>query len=160
MKYQLINTETLERMVNALGGLPPQREGDPDQWTVPEGYNYVPIQALPTYNVETQIAERNLSQDVDGWTVRDLTEGELAARLDNRRVDMECTPRQFRLALIQIDLDPSSVDALLAGNPASLVEWNFASVVKREHPLVSAVAGQLGKTSTEIDALFELAATL
>lgn len=69
-------------------------------------------------------------------------------------VPPELTPRQFRLAMLADGTSPSEITTLLQGNEAGLIEWEYASTIKRDHPLVASLAAALGKTEEEIDAIF------
>ena len=75
------------------------------------------------------------------------------------------TPRQARLALLQIGkLD--AVAAALAAIPdaavrtAAQVEWEYATVIERNSPLVAGLATGLGLTDADLDALFEAASRI
>ena len=67
-------------------------------------------------------------------------------------VPSEVTPRQFRLALLAVEIDPANITAMLDGE--SLIEWEYASSIRRDHPLIDSLADTLGKTSEEVDAIF------
>lgn len=74
------------------------------------------------------------------------------------------TMRQARLALLGAGL-LDAVGAAIAGIPgdqgaAARIEWEYAMTLRREHPLVAALAQSLGLTSEQIDALFEQAGRL
>lgn len=74
------------------------------------------------------------------------------------------TMRQARLALLQSGLLTQVNDAV-ANMPgtegeAARIEWEFASTVERNQPLVQALVGTLSLTEAQLDGLFELAATL
>lgn len=69
------------------------------------------------------------------------------------------TPRQMRLALHEMGLLPA-VEAFIAVNGATVqIEWEYATAIRRDHPMWTAGAASLGKTEAEIDALFTLAST-
>lgn len=70
------------------------------------------------------------------------------------------TPRQIRLALLQLGLLPAAATWIEATDEATRIEWNFAIELRRDHPMWSAAATALGKTEADIDNLFALAATL
>ena len=70
------------------------------------------------------------------------------------------TPRQFRLALLRSGIKPKDIDSSLAANEEALVEWQFASEVRRDHPLIKSMAAQMGKTQIDLNAIFTLASTL
>ena len=80
-------------------------------------------------------------------------------------VPTSVTPRQARLALLQIGkLD--AVSAALAAIPdpaqrtAAQIEWEYATVIERDSPLVTSLAAGLGLTAADIDALFEAASRI
>lgn len=64
------------------------------------------------------------------------------------------TPRQIRLALFGAGITESMVDAALADNPAGMIEWKFATMYKRDHPLIDALSGSFGLTTEQVDALW------
>ena len=69
-----------------------------------------------------------------------------------RSVDM----RRLRLALLQMDL-LDSIDAVIAGQERSAqIEWEFATNVQSDHPLVLQIATAL---SLNINQIFDLAET-
>lgn len=70
------------------------------------------------------------------------------------------TMRQARLALLAAG-GLSSVEAYMATAPKAVqIEWEFADTVRRSSDLVTGIGSQLGLTSEQIDAMFELAKTL
>jgi len=68
--------------------------------------------------------------------------------------------RQIRLALIDAGIDLADVAALLAGDPAALVQWEYASHVPRDHPLVEALAAALDLDEQAVGAIFATAMKL
>lgn len=72
----------------------------------------------------------------------------------------EVTMRQARLALFQSGL-LSQVQATIdeIGGTAA-IEWEYATVIQKDSPLVSALSAALGLSQTQVDELFELAHTL
>lgn len=77
------------------------------------------------------------------------------------------TPRQLRLQLLTGGVTPAMVQASLEAIPdpaqreAALIEWEYASEVRRDHPLVASLAGALGyTTSAQVDQLFRAAYAL
>ncbi len=75
------------------------------------------------------------------------------------------TPRQARLALLQIGkLDAVSAALTAIPDPArrtaAQVEWEYATVIERNSPLVTSLAAGLGLTAADIDALFEAASRI
>lgn len=75
-------------------------------------------------------------------------------------VPKEVTPRQFRLALIQVDLD-EAVEAIVASQDKSVrVAWDFATAIYRNDPLIIGSAAAMELTTEQVDDVFRLAATL
>ena len=70
------------------------------------------------------------------------------------------TPRQIRLALIDRGIMPEQITAMLEAiedavlRAKSLAEWEFASAVRRDHPLIAQLGGALQFTSADVDDLF------
>jgi hypothetical protein len=70
------------------------------------------------------------------------------------------TARQARLVLLAHGL-LNTVDAAIANMPAAAkVEWEYATEIRRDSPLVAALASTLSLTSPDIDALFAEASQL
>lgn len=70
------------------------------------------------------------------------------------------TPRQMRLALVQLDMK-AQVDAYVATlDDAALIEWEYATSVERGNPLIAAAQSALELTDAQTDDLFRLAAKL
>lgn len=71
------------------------------------------------------------------------------------------TMRQARLALLAAG-KLSAVNAAIAAMPGELgeaarIEWEFASDVRKDSPLIAGLAASLGLSPGELDALFESA---
>ncbi len=71
------------------------------------------------------------------------------------------TARQARLALLGAGLD-DAVDQALAALPgaegkAARIEWEYALEIRRDSPLIAALAPALGLTSEQVDDLFRAA---
>lgn len=69
------------------------------------------------------------------------------------------TPRQLRLALLQIGITPDMVTAAIdqmdePTKTAAQIEWEYALEVKRDHPLIDQLAAAFDKTAEDVDALF------
>lgn len=70
-----------------------------------------------------------------------------------RTIDM----RRLKLALLQLDL-LDDIDAAIAAQPRQAqIEWDYASEVKTNHPLVVALANAM---SLDINAIFDLGESL
>lgn len=69
------------------------------------------------------------------------------------------TPRQARLKLLEVGL-LDDLEAIISTNRAWQIEWEYATEVRRDSPLIDAIATQAGMTSEQIDQLFVEAAAL
>ena len=63
------------------------------------------------------------------------------------------TPRQARLKLLEASL-LDNLEAVITTNRAWQIEWEYATEVKRDSPLIDAVASEAGLTSEQIDQMF------
>lgn len=81
-------------------------------------------------------------------------------------VPASVTPRQIRLALIDRGIMPGQITTMLTAienetlREKSLAEWEFASAVRRDHPLITQLGGALQFTSDDVDDLFREANTI
>jgi hypothetical protein len=74
---------------------------------------------------------------------------------------LKVSPRQFRQALVALNLYSIVNNAVATSNDDNLkIWWEFASTFERDHPLIIQFGEQLGKTTTEMDNLFALAVSL
>lgn len=70
------------------------------------------------------------------------------------------TQRQLRIGLIRLGIFPESITVALqtiedeVARAEALTEWEFASEIRREHPLVATLAAQLGISDDAVDELF------
>ena len=72
-----------------------------------------------------------------------------------KRIDgLSPSPRQIRLALLELGVTPEMVDAQLANNAAAKIEWEYTSFVSRNHPLVPMFGLALGLSEVDLDNLF------
>jgi len=87
-----------------------------------------------------------------------------AAALAKKREGLVVTMRQARLALSQVDKLTMVNDAIAAMDEPDKttvsIEWEYGSTVERVSPWIDTMATALSMTGEEMDALFELAATL
>ena len=97
-------------------------------------------------------------------TVQDQIDAYEAAALTKKREGLVVTMRQARLALSQVDKLTMVNDAIAAMDEPDKttvsIEWEYGSTVERVSPWIDTMATALGMTGEEMDALFELAATL
>lgn len=80
-------------------------------------------------------------------------------------VPVSVTPRQAKLALLSaglLDDVEAAIEAIADATTKRVaqIEWEYAQEVRRDWPLLNAVAAQMGMTDAQIDELFTLAATL
>ncbi|MDR1276368.1 MAG: hypothetical protein LBL72_08340 [Candidatus Accumulibacter sp.] len=90
--------------------------------------------------------------DGEGWTFEDLPP------------PTSVTMRQARLALKSAGLyeQVSTMVAAIEGDvgDSARIEWEFATEVRRDNPLYVKLAGELGLSDAQLDALFSAAAAL
>lgn len=70
------------------------------------------------------------------------------------------SPVQIRRALRRSGLYEAVAGFVAAADPDVQDAWEYATEIDRHNPLIAAAAAALGKTDTEIDELFRLAASL
>lgn len=86
-------------------------------------------------------------------------------RENKAKIPSVVTMRQGRLALLQFNL-LDTVDTALANitdpmtRKASQIEWEYATEIRRDSPLVTQLSSSLGLTEEQMDQLFLLASTL
>jgi hypothetical protein len=68
--------------------------------------------------------------------------------------------RQARLALLQSGLLSTVSAAIAAGGEADQIEWEYATEVNRNQPLVQNMKAGLNLSDADLDNLFTLAASL
>ena len=106
---------------------------------------YTKAQPQPPYDPATEELTWN-----GGWAVRPLPPPPIPP----------VTPRQIRLALIQLGLK-DQVDAYVETlDDAAKTEWEYATQVERGNPLIAAAQQGLGLSDRETDDLFRMAFTL
>jgi hypothetical protein len=100
------------------------------------------------------------------WIIRNKTEEEINMEIEQYRTNLEVTPRQLRLALVDFNIMPSTIAAILGGIQDEIskekanIEWEYSSLVQRNHALISGVAQVLNLSDEQVDAIFEHAKTL
>ena len=75
-------------------------------------------------------------------------------------VPAEVSMRQARLALVAAGLYDQAQAAVAKLGPAAIIEWEYATTVRRDHALVAGLRQALGVSEQTLDALFQQAATL
>jgi len=97
-----------------------------------------------------------MSLTVDLRTGKRVADGETA--LEVRRDAMRASPAQVRRALHRLGR-LAEVNAIAATDPEAEILWEYATVIERRSPFIAALSRQ-AFTPAEIDAVFDLAATL
>lgn len=89
-----------------------------------------------------------------------------AAEIDRQKLPV-LSARQLRLALLDLGLTGSAVEAQIAAMPgtpaereAAMIEWEYATTYQRDHTLVIALGAALGLTKAQIDNAWLEAATI
>jgi hypothetical protein len=76
------------------------------------------------------------------------------------------TARQFRLGFVQAGRSIASIDAAISAIPDPVerekaeIEWDYADVFVRTHPLITQISVGLGMTDEQVDAMWEAAVNL
>ena len=82
--------------------------------------------------------------------------------VDKRKEEIKVksiTPRQARLKLLEVGL-LDELEVIITTNRAWRIEWEYATEVKRDSPLIDAVAVSVGLTELQIDEMFTEASKL
>lgn len=128
-------------------------------------YILVNITPKPTYDQATQNIVEGTPILLEGlcyqvWNVVEATPEEIASRLASKRASLACSPRQIRLALAGMGV-LESIEAWVLTQPAAArIEWEYATIILRTDPLVTAAATALAMDDIQLDALFEQARLL
>ena len=85
---------------------------------------------------------------------------ETTLRSQPKVVPQEVSPRQIRQALSRANLRTQVESAVAAGNQDLKDWWEFSTVFERNHSQVVSMGTALNQTSTQLDDLFILAASL
>ena len=112
-----------------------------------------------TYNPETQTLDPwEFQETPEGWIytrpVRDMTVEEKRARYP------VVSMRQARLALLGAELLDIVETAIQAADKSVQIEWEYATEVRRDSPLVVSLSQSLGLTEEMLDNLFSGASKL
>jgi len=93
-------------------------------------------------------------------SVRDLTPQEIE---DRKPKYNDCTPRQFRLGLLDYGIDPDTITTMISQVPdlderkRILITWEYAVLIEKNNPLIVNFAQLLGVDQSGIDEIFRLA---
>lgn len=123
----------------------------------PESREYLQGKVLVNFNVTSEDKDGTLMYTYEQlrfepWYSDEAIEKEVAKRKEELKVK-SIAPRQARLNLLEADL-LDDLEAVIATNRAWQIEWEYATEVKRDSPLIDAVAIQANLTSEQIDQMF------
>lgn len=95
--------------------------------------------------------------DLEALLGQTITAGTLPQPLVVKRV----TPYQARMALLGAGL-LSTVETVVQqpGNEAAKIAWEYATVIERTSPFITALASAVGLTDEQVDALFHAASSV
>lgn len=99
-----------------------------------------------------EIKETKKALEAWGYTEEEKAEQE-AERIGN----LQCTKRVFALMLQQLGITYTQLKALIATNEQAQLEWDLASILVRNNPLIDSMGAELGITPQQIDILFKVA---
>ena len=125
-----------------------------DTDTILTGENFV-FSPIVTLTKETK---DEYTYPQDGWYWFDTLDEALQFFAGLKSSD-SITMRQARLYLLSVGL-LSQVDVIVSQNEAWKIEWEYATDVVKNSPLVVALSSQLGLSSEEIDVMFDEASKL
>lgn len=123
-------------------------------------------EVYPNYDFDTQTVERSEELDLNQkkyfvrYTIRDLTREEIE---DRKPKYGDCSPRQFRLGLLDFGIDPDSITNMIQQIPDEnerkrvLITWEYAVLIEKNNPLILQFAQILGFSSSDVDEIFRLA---
>ena len=118
---------------------------------------------LPTYDTSTHKLVENGTEVTGGLTYKhydvvELTVEELAT-IAKSKVSQTLTPRQFRLQLLALGL-LDEVEAMATTDKATQIWFEYSLDFQRTHPMIEAMAVQLGLTQDDMDSFFIAASKL
>lgn len=83
-----------------------------------------------------------------------LTKEEIEKKEKEHIKTLTCTKRVFALMLKELGVSYGQLKELIASNEDAQLEWDLCIELLRENPMLDIMAGQLGITSQQLDALF------
>lgn len=95
---------------------------------------------------------RETEESLQAWG---FTEKEVEEQKRKHIASLTCTKRVFALMLQKLGVDYiTQLKPLIESNPQAQLEWDLCIELLRENPMLDLMAGQLGITSEQLDALF------
>jgi hypothetical protein len=103
--------------------------------------------------VDYEAYKAQYQSEIDAWS------------LANTKVPFSVTPRQIRIALIMSGISLETIESMINALPEpdksiTRVTWEYSVEFQRSNPVLNAMTPMLGMTSSQVDDLFKLAATL
>ena len=128
------------------------------------GFETLEQVAPPAFDPETQTLREATPVKVGGawvqaWEIVNLSAADIAARTNTARLFLTCTPRQMRLALIDLKLLDKVNAAVAAADQETQVEWEYSALYERRHAKWDVMGAALGLKPAAIDDVFVLART-
>lgn len=129
---------------------------------IADGYKLFVEAEKPVTNRIYHIGYKETDDMIREIIVYDETQQEADAREaaeEKERVgNLQCTKRVFVLMLEQLGLDYfEQIEPAINANRQAKLEWELASVLVRNNPLIDTLALGFGITSEQIDILFKVA---
>jgi hypothetical protein len=129
----------------------------------PESREYLQGKVLVNFNVTSKEKDGTVMYTYEQlkfepWYSDEAIEKEVAKKKEELKVK-SITPRQARLKLLEANL-LDNLETVITTNRAWQIEWEYATEVRRDSPLIEAVAVQAGLTSEQIDQMFTEASKL
>ena len=123
-------------------------------------------EVYPNYDFDTQTVERSEELDLNQkkyfvrYTIINLTPEEIE---DRKPKFNDCTPRQFRLGMLDYGIDPDNITSMIQQIPDDeerkrvLITWEYAVLIEKNNPLIQQFAQVLGVSPSGVDEIFRLA---
>lgn len=89
-----------------------------------------------------------------------LDDGHPDLVLSGHEIPQTVTMRQARLALLAAGHLPTVNEMMAQADDEVQIEWQYADLVRRDHPMVTAMGQGLGLSEEEVDQLFIQAAAI
>jgi hypothetical protein len=129
----------------------------------PESREYLQGKVLVNFNVTSKEKDGTVMYTYEQlkfepWYSDEAIEKEVAKKKEELKVK-SITPRQARLKLLEANL-LDNLETVITTNRTWQIEWEYATEVRRDSPLIEAVAVQAGLTSEQIDQMFTEASKL
>lgn len=143
--------------------------------TLPDNVVEIEIVNLETPVYDPQLQRLNYREYLDltnrqfvkGYDVINLTQEEIddLNSLPDPTLPETCTPRQFRLSLLDFGIDPDLIDQTIQSIPdlderkRVQIIWEYANSIERNDPLINQFALMLNVPSQTVDDIFRIAVT-